>query len=439
LSASDLHNALRTETIDTVSFAGMSVSRVLLQRGKSDIIHTLHAEPREFNLSGRLTGAHVLQKMGFVFGDCLFSPSHKCFARIIPESFDLNSFGTAIDRAVHVLGEGLRHLEECGYFIEYGHFGAGGIGPLPQAMFSRSGGDGHNASNVRRLKELADDSFNYILTFIEGSRHKGWTIHYIPKQLPVSEELLSMMEFLGVRVFDECPEADFEPCYWRFMNFIESRDRIRGPAEAAHSWYDAHANHFSEGVSKLLEAESVVAPFGFHLFPHVKTNVPVDASRHIIRSEPVAGARPTQVEPVADASYDVAISFAGAQRDIAEAVATLIREAGHDVFYDRFHAAQLWGKDLAIFFDDVFRNRARYCLIFVSEQYIERAWTNHERRSAVARMIESKGEEYILPVKVHDVELPGVQSIIGYVSLSEHPPDEIAAMVIEKIREGGSR
>ena len=92
---------------------------------------------------------------------------------------------------------------------------------------------------------------------------------------------------------------------------------------------------------------------------------------------------------------------------------------GYEVFYDRFFPEQLWGKDLAVFFEDVFRKKSRFCVIFVSKQYVERDWTNHERRSAVSRLIESKGQEYILPIKVEDVELPGMQPTIGYLSLKD--------------------
>jgi len=127
------------------------------------------------------------------------------------------------------------------------------------------------------------------------------------------------------------------------------------------------------------------------------------------------------------------VSFAGSQRQVAETVATKVRDAGFDVFYDGFYPEQLWGKDLAVFFDDVFRKKSRYCLILVSKDYVDGEWTNHERQSAVARAIKEKGQEYILPVKVDDVELPGVPPTIGYVSISKYSPDQIAEMLIAKL------
>jgi hypothetical protein len=110
-----------------------------------------------------------------------------------------------------------------------------------------------------------------------------------------------------------------------------------------------------------------------------------------------------------------------------------VRAAGFEVFYDGFYPDQLWGKDLAVFFDEVFRQKARFCVILVSKDYVTRDWTNHERRSAIARMITSKGEEYILPIKIDDVELPGLQPTIGYLSLKDTPIGKAAELLIAKL------
>ena len=52
----------------------------------------------------------------------------------------------------------------------------------------------------------------------------------------------------------------------------------------------------------------------------------------------------------------------------------------------------------------------RFCVVIVSQDYVNGEWTNHERQSAVERAIKERGREYILPVKVSaDIELPGVR------------------------------
>ncbi len=132
--------------------------------------------------------------------------------------------------------------------------------------------------------------------------------------------------------------------------------------------------------------------------------------------------------------YDVAISFAGPRRPQAEELAESIRAAGYQVFYDRFYASDLWGKDLAAHFDDVFRKQARFCVLFVSRDYATRMWTNREFRSALVRAVEERGDEYLLPVQVEAIELPGLLPTIGHVSLADHTIEQVAQLLIQKLQ-----
>jgi len=107
-------------------------------------------------------------------------------------------------------------------------------------------------------------------------------------------------------------------------------------------------------------------------------------------------------------------------------------EAGFVVFYDNYYPEQLWGKDLVRFFDEIYRKRARFCVVFVSREYRDRIWTNHELRSAQARALEEKGNEYILPIKVDDAELDGLPPSIGYLPISLGV-EKIAELLIRKL------
>jgi hypothetical protein len=135
--------------------------------------------------------------------------------------------------------------------------------------------------------------------------------------------------------------------------------------------------------------------------------------------------------------YDVALSFAGEQRALAHQLATILREHGFRVFYDQFEPGTLWGEDLPALLDEIYREQSQFCVIFFSREYLEKAWPTHERRSAIARLVEEKGGAYILPIKVHDVKLPGVLRTVGYLSLSSHSIDRIGQILIAKIGETG--
>lgn len=130
--------------------------------------------------------------------------------------------------------------------------------------------------------------------------------------------------------------------------------------------------------------------------------------------------------------YDVALSFAGQDRQIAERFAMLLRQRGVKVFYDLWEQTDLLGKDLYQHVDAVYRVAARYCVIFVSEHYARRPWTKHELKSAQARALE-ENSEYILPIRLDDTELPGLLPTIVYLDSRKLSLSEMCAIVVSKI------
>ena len=130
--------------------------------------------------------------------------------------------------------------------------------------------------------------------------------------------------------------------------------------------------------------------------------------------------------------YDVALSFAGEDRAYVEAVAGELERTGVRVFYDASEEAVLWGKDLYTHLDEIYRNRARYCVMFISENYARKLWTNHERESAQARAFQQH-EEYILPARFDGTEIPGVRPTTGYIDLQGRTPADLARLVLQKL------
>ena len=131
-------------------------------------------------------------------------------------------------------------------------------------------------------------------------------------------------------------------------------------------------------------------------------------------------------------SYDVAISFAGEDRQAARGLADSLTRRGSKVFYDEYEVASLWGKDLYQHLANVYTNKAKYCIIFISSHYARKLWTNHELRSAQARAFRER-TEYILPIRLDDTSLPGVPETTGYLSWQEHTPESVADLVLMKL------
>jgi hypothetical protein len=134
-------------------------------------------------------------------------------------------------------------------------------------------------------------------------------------------------------------------------------------------------------------------------------------------------------------AYDVCLSFAGEDRVYVEQVAAALVERGITVFYDAYEKSRLWGKDLYQHLAEVYTDRARYCIIFVSEHYAAKLWTSHELRSAQARAFESVDQEYILPARFDGTDIPGLFSTTAYVDLADIEPETLADMVADKLEE----
>lgn len=134
--------------------------------------------------------------------------------------------------------------------------------------------------------------------------------------------------------------------------------------------------------------------------------------------------------------YDVALSFAGEDREYADQVAGFLRRAGVEVFYDKYEQVALWGKDLYEHLSDVYQNKAHYTVMFISKHYATKLWARHERKSAQARAFRESAE-YILPARFDDTEVPGLPDTVGYLDLRGLSPAQLADAICEKLVRSG--
>jgi hypothetical protein len=130
--------------------------------------------------------------------------------------------------------------------------------------------------------------------------------------------------------------------------------------------------------------------------------------------------------------YDIALSYAGEDRRTARELAEAVRDRGLRVFYDEYEVASLWGRDLYAHLSNVYKNKARFCVVLVSSHYRDKLWTRHELKAAQARAF-SESSEYILPVRLDDTEIDGILPTTGYVSVKDHSMVAIAALLVAKV------
>ena len=428
----DLHKSLKSEVLTEAALSGVKLALVKLAWGKNDTAFSLHVAPTTWSTAG-LQIPDLLSYIGFSRQPCLFLRG-ECYVKEVPEGFDVNKFGAALGAAYQQLTEARFHLEKCGFILNqpegWGYFfGQDASGRRHRTYY----GDGHTSALAPKVMNSSeDDAFHFIFTWIENSKQDmGWTIHYRPKHPPLSVELQSVFHFLGINDFRECPQFDFEPCSWRHIEYHQRGNHLLDSnADSAHGYFDAHQQYFSPGIKALLTSQEEMEKVGMGFLSSFERPALRRAQEITRRIEKVESQQNMASGTLSN--FDVAISFAGTERKLAEDLAIIVRAAGFQVFYDDFFPEALWGKDLAVFFHEIYSKSARYCVIFVSKEYLNREWTVHERRSAQERMLREKGNEYILPIKVEDVELPGLPSTIGYLPITVGI-EKIAEALVKKL------
>lgn len=436
----DPHSALKSDIVAKANQHALEVVLARLQWGKDDVAFSFHVNPTSFSSAGLQT-TDFLSFLGFTRHDqCPFTSFRRCYTRWVDEGFDVAAFPDTFTRAFRLMDQAARGFEGCGFLLpqpEGWAFFHGRPGGNSRRALPALAGDGHTARQTQSMKQTEDENFAFRFTFVETDHGKAFVTHYRPKHLPLSSEVSGVFNYLGLKQFAQCPEFDFEPCYYRTLRYESRGDSpFDNNTEYAHRGFDAHARSFSPSVRDLLAANVEIDKTGLSLLPlaapaeRLRADIAVNVGRPEAASRPRAVATPTQNSassaPAMPDAFDVAISFAGTEREYARQLAEQLKAAGFSVFYDDFYPDQLWGKNLTSFFDEVFRKRARFCVVFISQEYRDRKWTIHEVRSAQARALEEKGKEYILPVRVDATDLDGLLPTLGYVPI---------ALGIEKIGE----
>lgn len=130
--------------------------------------------------------------------------------------------------------------------------------------------------------------------------------------------------------------------------------------------------------------------------------------------------------------YEVALSFAGEQRAYVEDVARTLQSRAISVFYDNFETVRLWGKHLPEELQRVYEHGASMVVMFISAEYVKKAWPRHERRAMLSRAVR-ESNEYVLPVRFDDTEVPGLPDGVFYLKAADYSPAQLAAMIAEKL------
>lgn len=70
--------------------------------------------------------------------------------------------------------------------------------------------------------------------------------------------------------------------------------------------------------------------------------------------------------------------------------------------------------------------------MFISQHYVKKAWPKHERTHAQARALIAK-DEYILPARFDDTDVPGLAGTVGYIDLRTLTPEQLVNIILRKL------
>jgi hypothetical protein len=134
-------------------------------------------------------------------------------------------------------------------------------------------------------------------------------------------------------------------------------------------------------------------------------------------------------------SYDVAVSFAGEQRDYVERFVRECESLGLKVFYDLDMTIDLWGRNFIFEFRKMYGGpEPRFVVPFISSEYLAKPYPMDEFAAAVEQSFQ-RPDVYVLPVRFGDVDIPRelLNPAVGYLQADEYEPAQLAAQMAVKI------
>ena len=130
--------------------------------------------------------------------------------------------------------------------------------------------------------------------------------------------------------------------------------------------------------------------------------------------------------------FDFAVSFAGEDRAKAEALVDLLEAGGAAVFYDQQYTAWLLGKNAAAAIPAVFAKNTRFFVPLVSRHYVTKHFPIREFLAAKEEEPQ-RAHEFILPLRLDDTPLPGLDPDVFYIDLRRTTVARAAGALLAKL------
>src|ERR1700730_6197444 len=131
--------------------------------------------------------------------------------------------------------------------------------------------------------------------------------------------------------------------------------------------------------------------------------------------------------------YEVVISCAGQDGDLAENLAKALEDRSITTFYHRENItrAELLGKSLPSELEEIYENRGQHCIVILSDAYLKSTWTEIEFAAASRRA--SRQSEYLLALRLGDAHVPYLLREISFLDWANETVESIADLVLLKL------
>lgn len=106
------------------------------------------------------------------------------------------------------------------------------------------------------------------------------------------------------------------------------------------------------------------------------------------------------VQLIEKSKYDFALSFAGSERPIAEALYAKLCAREIAVFYDRNEQADIFAEDVESYLYPIYNSEAAFVIPLLSKNYPNRIWTKFESKAFKDRF----GHKAVIPVWFSDTD-----------------------------------
>jgi len=108
--------------------------------------------------------------------------------------------------------------------------------------------------------------------------------------------------------------------------------------------------------------------------------------------------------------FDIAISFAGENRDLARYITESLEMLDIHTFYDEMFEANFLGKTWSTQFQEIFGEQSRFVLCILDEHHAKKIWPTFEREHFTPRI----PDESVIPVFLDETKFVGIpQDLIG--------------------------